>query len=29
VDSDTAAALRNQIELSRAGLHSTLTEVEA
>jgi radical SAM superfamily enzyme YgiQ (UPF0313 family) len=28
-DSDTAAALRNQIELARAGLHSTLTEVEA
>ena len=28
-DPDTAATLRNQIELARAGLHSTLTEVEA
>jgi anaerobic magnesium-protoporphyrin IX monomethyl ester cyclase len=28
-DSDLAATLRNQIQLSRAGLHSTLTEVEA
>jgi radical SAM superfamily enzyme YgiQ (UPF0313 family) len=28
-DSDLAATLRNQIQLSRDGLHSTLTEVEA
>ncbi len=28
-NSDIAATLRNQIQLSRAGLHSTLTEVEA
>ena len=28
-DSDLAATLRNQIQLSRHGLHSTLTEVEA
>ena len=28
-DSDIAATLRNQIQAARAGLHSTLTEVEA
>jgi radical SAM superfamily enzyme YgiQ (UPF0313 family) len=28
-DSDTAATLRDQIQLARAGLHSTLMEVEA
>jgi radical SAM superfamily enzyme YgiQ (UPF0313 family) len=28
-DSDIAATLRNQIQLSRDGLHSTMTEVEA
>jgi anaerobic magnesium-protoporphyrin IX monomethyl ester cyclase len=28
-DSDTAAALRDQIQIARAGLHSTLMEVEA
>jgi len=28
-DSDVAAMLRDQIQISRAGLHSTLTEVEA
>jgi hypothetical protein len=28
-DSDLAATLRNQIQLSREGLHSTLMDVEA
>ena len=28
-DSDVAATLRNQIQLSREALHSTMTEVEA